>query len=154
MDKTLRSHLTGAVSNHAGHLCNKYRYTYVGLYTYMGGSLWIIMATHNALSEDMTTRVVRQKVLTMKRIRDKIIILCHSATTFKRLSSKLGTRAFVRVIGMCAVYDIIHAYIIRQHIHTSRTDVWPISKTNLIRKHFKIFAKFTNEISFDKHRAE
>jgi hypothetical protein len=29
------------------------------------------------------------------------------------------------------------------------TDVWPISKNRLIRKHFKIFAKFTNEI-FDK----
>ena len=32
----------------------------------------------------------------------------------------------------------------------SRTDVWPVSKTNLIRKHFKIFAKYTSEISFDK----
>jgi hypothetical protein len=31
-----------------------------------------------------------------------------------------------------------------------KTDVWPISKNKLIRKHFKIFAKFTNEISFDK----
>jgi len=31
-----------------------------------------------------------------------------------------------------------------------KTDVWPISKYKLIRKHFKIFAKFTNEISFDK----
>ena len=30
------------------------------------------------------------------------------------------------------------------------TDVWPISKNDLIRKHLKIFAKFTNEISFDK----
>jgi len=30
-----------------------------------------------------------------------------------------------------------------------KTDVWPISKNRLIRKHFKIFAKFTNEI-FDK----
>jgi hypothetical protein len=43
-----------------------------------------------------------------------------------------------------------------------KTDVWPVSKNKLIRKHFKIFAKFTNEISFDKlsevlnpsHRAE
>jgi hypothetical protein len=32
----------------------------------------------------------------------------------------------------------------------SRTDVWPISKNKPIRKHFKIFAKFTSEISFDK----
>ena len=31
-----------------------------------------------------------------------------------------------------------------------KTDVWPISKDKLIRKHLKIFAKFTNEISFDK----
>jgi hypothetical protein len=31
-----------------------------------------------------------------------------------------------------------------------KTDVWPISKKTLIRKHFKIFIKFTNEISFDK----
>jgi hypothetical protein len=31
-----------------------------------------------------------------------------------------------------------------------KTDVWPISKNTLIRKHFKIFVKFTNEISFDK----
>jgi hypothetical protein len=31
-----------------------------------------------------------------------------------------------------------------------QTDVWPISKETLIRKHFKIFVKFTNEISFDK----
>ena len=31
-----------------------------------------------------------------------------------------------------------------------QTDVWPISKKTLIRKHFKIFVKFTNEISFDK----
>jgi hypothetical protein len=31
-----------------------------------------------------------------------------------------------------------------------KTDVWPISKNKLIRKHFKIFDKFTNEISFDK----
>jgi len=30
-----------------------------------------------------------------------------------------------------------------------RTYVWPISKNRLLRKHFKIFAKFTNEI-FDK----
>jgi hypothetical protein len=31
-----------------------------------------------------------------------------------------------------------------------QTDVWPISKETLIRKHFKIFVKLTNEISFDK----
>jgi hypothetical protein len=31
-----------------------------------------------------------------------------------------------------------------------KTDVWPISKKTLIRKHFKIFVIFTNEISFDK----
>jgi hypothetical protein len=31
-----------------------------------------------------------------------------------------------------------------------QTDVWPISKETLIRKYFKIFVKFTNEISFDK----
>jgi hypothetical protein len=31
-----------------------------------------------------------------------------------------------------------------------QTDVWPISKETLKRKHFKIFVKFTNEISFDK----
>jgi hypothetical protein len=31
-----------------------------------------------------------------------------------------------------------------------QTDVWPISKETLIRKHFKIFVKFTKEISFDK----
>jgi hypothetical protein len=43
-----------------------------------------------------------------------------------------------------------------------KTDVWPISKNKLIRKRFKTFAKFTNQISFDKlnealnpsHRAE
>ena len=32
----------------------------------------------------------------------------------------------------------------------SKTDVWPISKNILIRIHFRSFAKFTNEISFDK----
>jgi ribonuclease HI len=31
-----------------------------------------------------------------------------------------------------------------------KTDVWPISKNELIRKHFKVFAKFTKEISLDK----
>ena len=31
-----------------------------------------------------------------------------------------------------------------------KTDFWPISKKTLIRKHLKIFVKFTNEISFDK----
>jgi len=31
-----------------------------------------------------------------------------------------------------------------------KTDVWPICKDKLIRKHLKIFAKFTNEMSFDK----
>jgi hypothetical protein len=31
-----------------------------------------------------------------------------------------------------------------------QTDVWPISKNTLIRKHLKIFVKFTNEFSFDK----
>jgi hypothetical protein len=31
-----------------------------------------------------------------------------------------------------------------------KTDVWPLSKNALIRKHYKIFAKFTNEIAFDK----
>ena len=30
------------------------------------------------------------------------------------------------------------------------TDVCPISKKTLIRKHFKIFVKFTKEISFNK----
>jgi hypothetical protein len=32
----------------------------------------------------------------------------------------------------------------------SKKDIWPISKNKLIRKHYKIFAKFTNEIYFDK----
>jgi len=31
-----------------------------------------------------------------------------------------------------------------------KTNVWPISKCELIRKHYKAFFKFTNEISFDK----
>ena len=31
-----------------------------------------------------------------------------------------------------------------------KTDVWPISKTDLIRKYFKTFAKFTKEMSFNK----
>jgi hypothetical protein len=31
-----------------------------------------------------------------------------------------------------------------------KTDVWPLSKNELIRKHNKIFAKFTNGIAFDK----
>ena len=31
-----------------------------------------------------------------------------------------------------------------------KTDVWQISKNKLIRKHLKIFVKFTNKISFDK----
>jgi hypothetical protein len=31
-----------------------------------------------------------------------------------------------------------------------KTDVWSIIKNALIRKHFKIFAKFPNEISFHK----
>jgi hypothetical protein len=31
-----------------------------------------------------------------------------------------------------------------------KTDVWPISKNKLVSKYFQIFAKFTNEISFDK----
>jgi len=30
----------------------------------------------------------------------------------------------------------------------SKTDAWPISENELIRKQFKFFAKFTNEISF------
>ena len=29
------------------------------------------------------------------------------------------------------------------------TDVCPVSENDLIRKYFKTFAKFTNEISFD-----
>jgi len=32
----------------------------------------------------------------------------------------------------------------------SKTDVWPISTNELIRKHFKLYSKFTNAISFDK----
>ena len=32
----------------------------------------------------------------------------------------------------------------------SKTNVWPISKSELITKHFKDFYKFTNDISFDK----
>jgi hypothetical protein len=44
----------------------------------------------------------------------------------------------------------------------SKTDVWPVSKNKLIRKNFKMFTKFSNQISFDKlnevlnpsHRAE
>jgi hypothetical protein len=31
-----------------------------------------------------------------------------------------------------------------------KTNVWPISKNKLIRKHFKTFAKFANGIPFDK----
>ena len=31
-----------------------------------------------------------------------------------------------------------------------KADVWPTSKNDLLRKHFKTFVKFTNEISFDK----
>jgi hypothetical protein len=30
-----------------------------------------------------------------------------------------------------------------------KTNVWPISKSELIRKHFKAFYEFTNDISFD-----
>ena len=33
-----------------------------------------------------------------------------------------------------------------------KTNVWPISKSELIRKHFKALFKFTNDISFDKLR--
>jgi hypothetical protein len=32
----------------------------------------------------------------------------------------------------------------------SKTDIWLISKNKLISNHYKIFAKFTNKISFDK----
>jgi hypothetical protein len=32
----------------------------------------------------------------------------------------------------------------------SKTDIWLTSKNELIRKHYKLFTKFTNEISFDK----
>jgi hypothetical protein len=35
-----------------------------------------------------------------------------------------------------------------------KTDIWPVSKNTLIRKHLKIFAKFTNEILFDKLNEE
>jgi hypothetical protein len=31
-----------------------------------------------------------------------------------------------------------------------KTDVWPTSKHELIRKHFKAFYKFTTEIPFNK----
>ena len=31
-----------------------------------------------------------------------------------------------------------------------RSDGWPISKNTLIRKHYGLFARFTNQISFDK----
>jgi hypothetical protein len=31
-----------------------------------------------------------------------------------------------------------------------QTDTWPVSKETLIRKHFKIFVQFINEISFHK----
>jgi hypothetical protein len=48
-------------------------------------------------------------------------------------------------------YIYIPAYI---YIHAvSKTDVWPISKNKLIRNHYNKFAKFTNEISFDKLNA-
>ena len=30
-----------------------------------------------------------------------------------------------------------------------KTDVWPLSKDKLIRENFKIFSKFTNQMSFD-----
>ena len=32
----------------------------------------------------------------------------------------------------------------------SKTDGWPISNYTLIRKHYKSFVRFTNQISFDK----
>ena len=32
----------------------------------------------------------------------------------------------------------------------SKTNVWPKSKSDLIRKHYKVFTKFMNEIPFDK----
>ena len=35
----------------------------------------------------------------------------------------------------------------------SRTDDWPTNKHILIRKHFKAFIRFTNQISFDKLNA-
>jgi len=40
----------------------------------------------------------------------------------------------------------------RDHLISTvlKTDVWPMSKNKLIRKHLKIFAKFTKEVSFDK----
>jgi hypothetical protein len=39
--------------------------------------------------------------------------------------------------------------LVKSHFQVTSWNVWPISKDNLTRKHFKIFAKFTNEISFD-----
>jgi hypothetical protein len=56
------------------------------------------------------------------------------------------------------IHTYIHTYI-HELLNKKRdslisavlqTDVWPISKETLIRKHFKIFVKFTNEILFDK----
>ena len=35
-------------------------------------------------------------------------------------------------------------------VKTVKTDVWPTSKNKFIRKHFKIYVKFTNGISFNK----
>jgi hypothetical protein len=36
----------------------------------------------------------------------------------------------------------------------NKTDAWPTSKRNLIKRHYKEFSKFINSISFEELNAE
>jgi hypothetical protein len=48
-----------------------YAYIHVGLYTYIRGGLWMIMAVYNELTEDMGTLILLQMTLTMEPSRLK-----------------------------------------------------------------------------------
>ena len=62
------------------------------------------------------------------------------------------------------IHTYIYTYIptsIHTYIHTDglsktaiRTNKWPINKRSLIRRHYKEFTNFINEIQFDKLNVE
>ena len=62
-------------------------------------------------------------------------------------SCKTGEQTVDHVLYDCKIFDEERD---RLKAAVMRTDNWPISKNNLIKKFYKDFAKFTNIINFDK----
>ena len=72
------------------------------------------------------------------------------ATPFNNFKTKVCGTKDQTIDHLLFECELLNKERDRLILTVSKADLWPISKNELIRKHYKLFTRFTKEISFDK----